>query len=58
MIGINKMNKKDKANIYQIINDLYSGVAISLDPTNAKDKLILDNLRNHISTLRQALEAN
>jgi len=52
------MNKRDKANIYQIINDLYSSVAISLDPTNAKDKLILDNLRNHISTLRQALEAN
>jgi len=51
-----KMNKQDKAKISQIINDLYSGVAIALDPTNAKDKLILSNLRGDIATLREALE--
>ena len=50
------MNKQDKAKISQIINDLYSGVAVALDPTNAKDKLILSNLRGDIATLRKALE--
>ena len=52
------MNKQDKARISQLITDLYSGVATSLDPTNAKDKLILSNLRGDISALREALELN
>ena len=53
-----KMNKQDKARISQLITDLYSGVAIALDPTNAKDKAILSNLRGDISALREALELN
>ena len=52
------MNKQDKARISQLITDLYSGVAIALDPTNAKDKAILSNLRGDISALREALELN
>lgn len=52
------MNKQDKAKINQVIADLYSGVAIALDPTNAKDKAILSNLRSDILTLREALELN
>jgi hypothetical protein len=52
------MNKQDKAKISQIITDLYSGVAIALDPTNPEDKAILNNLRGDISALREALDLN
>ena len=52
------MNKQDKARVSQLITDLYSKVAIALDPTNAKDKAILSNLRGDISALREALEIN
>ena len=50
------MNKQNKAKINQAITDLYSGIAIALDPTNAKDKLILSNLRADIAELKTMIE--
>ena len=47
-----KMNKKQKLELHQLITDLYSSVAIKLDPTNEKDKEILHKLRKDITELK------
>jgi hypothetical protein len=49
------MNKKDKAEISQLITDLYSSVAIKLDPTNSRDKEVLTKLRQDITYLKSSL---
>jgi SOS-response transcriptional repressor LexA len=50
-----QMNNKDKAEISQLITDLYSSVAIKLDPTNSRDKEILTKLRQDINYLKSSL---
>ena len=49
------MNNKDKAEISQLISDLYSSVAIKLDPTNSRDKEVLTKLRQDINYLKATL---
>jgi hypothetical protein len=50
------VNNQDKASINQVITDLYSRVAIKLDPTNSKDKDILNNLRVDITNLKTIIK--
>jgi hypothetical protein len=49
------MNKQDKAELNQLITDLYSSVAIKLDPTNSRDKEILNKLRQDITYFKSTL---